>query len=624
MKSRSTVILVLAAGITFGLMKAYESKYANTRDAARDATRILNLDRDKVTSVAIKNAEGVIEMKKGENDVWMMEKPVKDRASSFAISGLFTAAESLNSEAVIGDDKAVEKEQLKEFGLTNSETNVTFGGDGKPVEIVFGKDAAVEGKMYVKLANDKKVFVISNDLKKQITKKADAFRERKLTDLSNAQVNKLVIKSAAGEIELEKKNDHWSMTKPLKARGDDAKIGDIISKATTAQIDSFVADSANLAAYGLQEPHGTISLFSEGSDKPTVLQIGASPKDEKAKIYAKLSTRDSVVVLAKTVEELLATKPNDIRDKSLLRVEADIVDRINIEGAGKEKIVIARKGESWVRDKDLPINASLATTLLTDLQNQQVLGFEADVATDLATYGLDQPQVKVTLSSYASENTPETKAGERPIVTVLFGKVDGGKVFAKLDEEPFIVAVPASILDEIRTEPVQWQELPIYKFKPEEITAIEITKDGQAPVSLEREKDKWKLAKGDGNLNQVNAQSLVNTLATLRAIRWIGSAKPEHGLDKPTVVVAFKTAGNVAGKITVGALSPDEMWSTTADGRAGVFGMSKPDEEALMLPLLDKPAAPAPPVQPAAAETPATPAPAAPEAPATPAPAGNL
>lgn len=610
MKLRSTLLLLLLAGGIFAYIKFVDSTQPSTVDALRDAKKVVSLDRDRINSIEIKNADGVIELRKRDNDVWMLEKPVKDRASTMVVSGLFTTAEFLNFDAVIGVDKPVGKDELKDYGLANSETKVTFGGEGKPVELLLGKDAAVEGKQYVKLADDKKVFVISTELKRQITKKADEFRDRKLTDLTSAQVNRVAIKSAAGEIELEKKNGHWSSLKPLAARGDDAKIGDLISHAATAQIASFVADSANLAAYGLQEPRGTISLFSEGAEKPVVLQIGANPKDEKDKIYARLSTRESVVVLPKAVADLLETKPNDLRDKSLLRVESDIVDRITIDGAGREKIVLARKAESWVRkaDKDLPVNVAEATRLLTDLQNQQVAAFEADVATDLPKYGLDEPAVKVTLSSYSSENTPETKAGDRPIVTVLFGKIEGDKVYAKLDEEPFIVSLPKSALDGIRTDPIQWQELAIYKMKPEEITAVEVTRGEQPPVSLEREKDKWKLAKGDGNLNQVNAQSLVNTLSSLRAVRWNGAAKPEDGLDKPTVVVTFKTSANTAGRLIVGAMSADEMWNATGDGLTGVFAVSKPDEEALVLPLIDKPAAPAPPAQPA----PAAPEPAAP------------
>jgi hypothetical protein len=626
MKFRSTLLLlVLAVGI-FAYIKFVETKQPTTRDTMRDGKKVVSLDRDKINAISIKSAGTEIELRKGDNNVWMLEKPVKDRADSMAINGLFTSAEYLKYDAVLGEDKPVEKDQLKEFGLSNSETKVAFSGEGKPVELLFGKDAAVEGKLYVKLADDKKVFVIPNELKNQLTKKPDEFRDRKLSDLTTAQVNKVAIKTAAGEIELEKKNDHWSLTKPLKARGDDAKIGDVISQATTARIDSFVADSANLATYGLQEPRGTVSLFSEGNDQPTVLQIGANPKDEKDKTYAKLSSREPVVVLPKSIESLLETKPNDLRDKNLVRVEADIVDRINIEGAGAEKIVLARKGESWVRktDKDLPINAANATRLLNDLKAQLVTKFEADVATDLPKYGLDQPTVKVTLSSYASENTAETKAGEKPIVTVLFGKVEGDNVYAKLDEEPFIVSVPKTILESIPTDPVQWQDVTIYKFKPEEITAIEVTKRDQPTVAIERDKEKWRLAKGDGNLNQITAQSLVNTLSSLRAVRWIGAAKPEHGLDKPAVTVTFKTSTNASGKLTIGAVSPDEMWFANTDGLTGIFAISRPDEEAFVSSLIDKPAA-APPAAPASSATtppaaaPPTPVPATP--PATEAPA---
>jgi hypothetical protein len=571
----------------------------------------MKLDRGKINAITIKNAEGTIELRQKENSIWMIENPIKDRADTMIVNGLFTTAEFLKAEEVLGEDKAIEKDQLKEFGLANSETKVTFAGNDNPVELLFGKDTAVEGKLYVKLADDKRVFVIANELKNQISKKVDQFRDRRLSELTTAQINKAAIKTAAGEIELAKKNDHWSLTKPFQARGDDGRIGDLLSQITTARIESFVADSGNLAPYGLQDPRAAVSLFSEGSEQPTVLQIGENPKDEKAKdqTYARLSTRNAVVILPKSIESLLRIQPNDLRDKNLLRVDADIVDRITIEGQDHEKIVLARNGEAWVRkaDKDLPINSTEAARMLNELRLQQVTKFESDVATDLEKYGLDQPAVKVTLSSYASENTAETKAGEKPIVAVLFGKVEGDSVYAKLDDEPFIVSVPKTILDSIFTDPVQWQELTIYKFKPEEIITIEVTKGDEPTVSLEREKDKWKLVKGDGNVNQISAQSLVNTLAGLRAVRWVGASKPEDGFDKPAGVITFKTSGNVTGKLTIAAVGKDDTWHASAEGRAGTFAISRPDKEAFLSALIDKSPAPAQP-SPAGAASPTAPA----------------
>ena len=538
------------------------------------------------------------------------------------INQLFTAAENLKSDEAIPTDKqSGGKDLLKVFGLASSDTRLTFTGGEKPVELLFGKDAAVEGKIYVRLEDSKVAHVISNDLKNQLTKKVDAFRDHKLTDLLTTQVNKVEFKTSGGEIELEKKDQHWSLAKPFKARGNDQKVNDLISQAANAQVDSFVADSSNLAAFGLQEPRGTVSFSSEGVKDPVVLQIGQPLEKDKEKIYVKLSTRNAVMVVPKSVEGLLDTQPNGVRDRSLIRVTSDIVDRINIESPGKEKIVVARKGESWVRKvdgKDVPINVAAATRLLNTLENEQVIDFVADVATELPKYGLDQPQVTVTLSSYASENTAETKAGEKPIVAVLFGKTEGDVIYAKLDDEPFVVSVQKSVLDDAMTDPLQWQELTIFKDKPEDITSLEITREGQPTITLERDKDKnWVLAKGDGKVNQLNMQSLLNTLASLRAVRWIGATAPDQGLAQPRTVVSFKTATGTR-KLSLGGQTADLLTYATADGFTGTFGLSTPDVTVFQLPLVEGgPAAPNP-----AQPTPATP-PTTPSAPPAPAPQPN-
>ncbi len=593
MKLRSTLTLLLLTTSVGVYIWLVEIKRPSSREAAERAQLVIALDRSTVDSISIKNTETRIELRKKENNVWHLEEPVKDRADPLVVSQLFTTAESLHHDRMLDKPgKGREKSQLKDFGITNSEVKLKFSGTEKPVELVLGKDAAVEGKIYTKVEGGENVYVISNDLKTQLTRKADDFRDHRLTSLSPAQVQKVTFKSALGEIELEKKNEQWMLLKPLNARGDNSKIGDFISQAVTAPIDAFMPDSANLAAYGLQEPRGTVSFFMEGAKEPVVLQIGAktaTEKTEKEGTYAKLSTRNSVVLLPKSMERLLETKPNDLRDKKLVRLEADIVDRITLEPAGKEKIVLARRGEDWMRKGkiDMPANGAAANKLLNAIKDQLVTKFVTDIATDLPKYGLDQPQLKVTLSSFAAENTAETKAGEQPIVTIFFGKVDGDLVYAKLDDEPFIVSMTKSFFDSFLTDPIRWQPLSVYHYKPEELTAIEITRAGQPPMAIERGKEKWNLAKGDGHINQINAQSLVNTLAALRAVRWSGPAEPSFGLDPAVVTVTFKTSGNVSGKLRIGSQTPEEMSHATVEGIDGAFELSKPDRQAFDLALIE-------------------------------------
>ncbi len=616
MKLKNTLILLLTAMGAFAYIWFVERHQKSTRELEQDGNLVVKFDRDLVDTVSIKSTEGKIELKKDEKSIWQLVEPIKDRADSLALHQLFTDTESLKFvEKLDENGQGVSKDKLKEFGLSDPTTKIRFSGKEKPVEIQFGKDAATEGKQYIKLDGSNVVYVINNSLKAMIGKKLDEFRDKRLSAVAATLVNRMTLKTPAGEIELSKDpSNHWSLIKPLKARGDDARIGDLIAQAANARADSFVGETANLSAFGLQEPRATVTLYPSGGEQPLVLDLGTKAKDEKEKekTYARVSGRDAVVLLPKTIDALIDTKPNDLRDRNLTRFENDIVDRVTVEGAGKEKIVLARSGESWVRkvgNKDVAINSPSAATMLGSLGAQEVATFVADVATDLPKYGLDQPSLKVTLSSYASENTAETKAGEKPIVTVIFGKTEGDKVYAKLDDEPFIVSVPASLLTLIPTEAIEWQPLDIFKHQAEDITAVEVMRAGQPASAIERDKDKnWKLSKGDGAVNQVNAGSLVNTLAGLRAVRWLGASNPEHGLEKPALTVTFKTATGGSGRLTVGAATADEMWQASAEGFTGTFLLNRPDKSAFEVTLLDQPGGANPPT--AEAGTPAASGPA--------------
>ena len=80
----------------------------------------------------------------------------------------------------------------------------------------------------------------------------------------------------------------------------------------------------------------------------------------------------------------------------------------------------------------------------------------------------------------------QIEAVERPIVSVHLGKTDADKVYAKLDDEPFVVSVPVTLLDFVLTDPLQWQDLGIYRNKADEITSVEIARGrvGASTVSV--------------------------------------------------------------------------------------------------------------------------------------------
>ena len=156
-------------------------------------------------------------------------------------------------------------------------------------------------------------------------------------------------------------------------------------------------------------------------------------------------------------------------------------------------------GPSLTRN-NAPADSGAVRRLIDALQNERVTKFVEDVASNLPKYGLDKPHLQLTFSSFASENTAETKAGEEPFATLAFGKEDGDNVYARLTDEPFVVAVRRGLVDQISTDPLQWQELSIFKFKPEEIHRLSIMTDKE--LSLERgENNQWHWLKGTGEID---------------------------------------------------------------------------------------------------------------------------
>lgn len=599
MNWRTTVILAIIAVAGIAYFRFFEMKRPSTEEARRQVQNMVNFDRSKIDGIIIQNGDQRIEIRR-HDDKWRLETPIKDQADSALVESLLSDLENWQKEGTIpAKEIDADKSKIAEYGLNNPKLRLKLLGHDRPPEILFGKDAAMEGRMYVRFQNSKETFIAGQLVKKDIDKKPEEFRDRKLTDLITAQVRRVVLKTPAGEMELAKKDTHWEILKPLRARADDQKVNDLISRVTSARIVGFVADDrGDLRPYGLAEPRGSITLFDQEQkkdqkiagwdNKGQTLQIGSVPEKEKEQVYLRFAPRGSVYTLPKKIEEILNTKPADLRDNHLVRIDTNTLDRITIDAPGKAKTVLARKDNDWtiVSPNTAPADSGAVKRMIETLQNEPVTKFVEDVASNLPKYGLDKPQLQLTFSSFASENTAESKAGEQPFATIVFGNEDGGNVYARLTDEPFVVAVPRRLLDQISPDPLRWQELSIFKFKPEQIHQVSVTTDKE--LSLERDQNnQWHWLKGTGAINQPNLQLLLKTLSNLYAVRWLGATTLQHGFDKPQLMVAFTTSPNnkTAHNLIVGAQNNNGTVDARVDGRDGTFVISNAEFNNLKLPL---------------------------------------
>jgi len=590
MRTRTTVVLLLLVVAVGAYIRFYESKRPNTEEASRRAQNVINFDRDKIGGIGIQNGDERIELKRVDKK-WRLESPVKDLADGSVVESLLFDLEDWKKEATItGKEIEADKNKMADYGLAKAKLRLKLLGQQAPPEILFGNNAALENRIYVRFENSKNVFLATENIKNAISKKPEEFRDRKLSDIIATQITRVALKTPAGEMELQKQGEHWQIVKPLRARADDQKVNDLLAQITTSRIQQFVADDrGDLHPYGLAEPRGTVTIFTADDKQGQLLQIGGVPEKTKDQVYVRFTSRNFVYTLPKKIEEVLNTRPNDLRDRHLVRFDQNQLDRITIDAPGKDKTVLARKGEVWTiaNQNNAAANTGEVRRLIDLIAGEQVTKFVEDVASDLPKYGLDKPQLILTLSSFASENTAETSAGEHPMATIAFGRIEGENVYARVGDQPFIVTARRAVLDNMFSSPLRWQDLAIFQFKPEQIHRLSIITDHERTIGR-GPNNQWQWIVGNGAMDTANVQSLLNTIASLRAVRWVGNDVPAQAVAKPQLTITFTTSPDdkTIHKLIVGGPAGDGMWLARTDERAGTFVISNPDLNALRLPLV--------------------------------------
>ncbi|HVE16655.1 MAG TPA: DUF4340 domain-containing protein, partial [Chthoniobacterales bacterium] len=365
------------------------------------------------------------------------------------ISELLNAAASLKVFDVIYASELGGGRDLDTYGLDKPRSQIDLRGDG-PATLYFGKEAAGENRVYVRRGDSKDVFIVSDQLQQLAFRNPQDFRDRRLTNLSADRVDKFSIKRGAGEVVFQRGGHGWEIVRPLRARADDAAVEKLLGSLLGLQIADFIADeSDDLSAYGLAEPRAELVLSVDGESRPVALRIGADAGPNA--VIAQFTARDSVYHLPKDAWTLLQADPDGFRDRSLTDLNLDTVDAVRFEN-GSANWTIERDGDAW-KSAGKGVTDETMEHLAQALTGAKVSAYLPLTAKNLADSGLDHPAGKIAFDAWLSENTPETTAGRHPVVTFTIGRRDGDKAYVRVDENPEICVIPASVLDAVPASP---------------------------------------------------------------------------------------------------------------------------------------------------------------------------
>jgi hypothetical protein len=578
MKLRTTLVLLIIAVALGAFIFGLDRWSRSTRERGERATHVVSVTRANIQGFTIRDGDELIRVR-AEGDAWKMIAPWQDDADAGVVDQLLDAIQSLRPEDVITDFGRIEKKRqmLKDFGLNKSRLRLKLDGKQMPAEFLFGLDTAVQGESYLRIADDDAVYVVNNDLKNIVSKKPEDFRDHRMTPFLTTLINRAIFRVSGGEIELAKEQDNWLLVRPIKGRASNDAVVDILTRMNQTQIAKFVSgNNSNPGSFGLDSPSNVVTLFGDDGKKVEI-QIGGPVPSNPDSVYAGLPQRKSVVEVGKAFANLFNITPNDLRDRKIARMNPDLIDRVTIERADKPKIVLGRDESRWrfLSPTSAPANADNISRLIQGINNGEVSDFVSDTATDLTKYGLDQPKLKITFSSYSSENTAEANAGETVLATLAFGNSENGVIYARLEEEPYIFSISNQVFSTLPTTEFSFQTLDILDLKRDQLVSLRLERGGTESIDLLRgTQRKWVLKGHENDQNDGQIQLLLTTLTGLRAAAWVGNPKPEYGLDQPLLLIKVSYQSSEQSRevyLKFGTANSENQHYGMSSEREGVF-----------------------------------------------------
>jgi hypothetical protein len=439
--SRATTIFLVLLAIGLAVFVGTTERWRSSPEQTiQPGSPLFNFDPEEIAYIRITNGDQSYSINRKENG-WVLETQNSDDANPEAVAAIFKTALTTPVLDMIEPSEIQDQQTLATFGVLKSTLQLDFKGD-RPRSLLFGKVSADGNRTYVSFEKSNSVYLIPNDLAKLIAMPSDNFRDRRLAVIDPDRVRRIEIQMGTTALELENKGRGWRIIKPLDAPANNKAIAALLQKWSAlrlASIDQF--NKTTDSSPDPFEPISEIRLFSENSPDPSIISVGKPSPD--GFVPVRIQPRNIGGSAPPTLAELSAINLDQLRDRSLARLNPDLVDLIRWHDGGS-KTEIRRNEGGW---------SGPAEKFFQILSATETLRYAPATPAALASAGLHKPSSRLEFLSVLSENTPEAIAGEHSVLSLDIGYLQpDGTLPIHIIGSPEVAFVPAAFLNNLPAE----------------------------------------------------------------------------------------------------------------------------------------------------------------------------
>jgi len=472
MRWRNTI----AAGLVFVALLAWV--LTNERRRVPEKEEVFGIDAAQASALTIqrKDEEPIALEKRGED--WFITQPFTGLASNDEADRLVKQiAELVPRSSREGLDLASE-----DFGLQDAELVATLTYGAKQASVHVGAETPLGNERYAKVSGarrsggDARLYVVSASLRTSLWKDPKELREKKLARFETDDVQQITLDHGETHVvavrrattDQPSEETKWGLTAPLATNADEWNVKKLINDVRDLRAEGFLEEAKTDAELGLDKPQAVVTLtLGEGHTltinfgKADEVEVG-EPPTAKQIIYARTSERDEVLLLNADALDKVRKTAFDLRDKSVLRLARDDVQRIVVERRQDLSFTVARRPDGWFVEKPKAFAAqeSKINDMLWDLEDLSAVKFVAEEAdqAELREYGLAVPQVAITIHLKGAE----------PLRVLIGNKTEDGNYYAKTGASDQVVEISQFLMNDLpskveeleKTEPDFDQQFP--------------------------------------------------------------------------------------------------------------------------------------------------------------------
>lgn len=603
MNKKTTFILLLLVIAVGAFIYFFEKGTHFAPDTTGKKKKALLIGPEQISYLSMERDNLLVECEK-EKGVWYLRKPINCRADAGAIENILFRLESLEcKDNVTQRERTLRHTTLADYGFDKPQIHFVYGRDDKRYTLDIGKENLLGKHLFVRANEGEDILVVEGGLLQLLPQDIADLRDHQLFNGDRFRVVRIGLRRPEGYLQLVQRSDgNWIIQQPIVARADARRVGELLEQLFSLRIKDFPGEAnadAPLAGPLLGDEL-QITLGFDGEIGAQSLSLGHNVNNEPGYIYAKWANNKDVFIIPAQINDVLETKVDDLRDRSLLPFSSGLT-AIRIE-KGKDKVLELRAAgdQEWKIVEPIQARADLQHVgdLIYAWDGAEIERFVDATNTNVPAYDDTKTTLKVT---FAWEATNRAKDSIGPLMatgTVFktvysIAPIVDGSLLVHSEFDNAIYQVSNSILRNLSVNTLDFRDRQILNLHSEDIRGISVIK-GNSEQSIARKNSSTPFLAVSPATNEVNemaVEGILVTVSRLETPRFVDETQEhlgDYGLDEPrmTLTLSLRGESGIQKSILFGKETPEGEVYTMVRGQDVVFMLPQPIVELLTSDLL--------------------------------------